>query len=81
MGKESMRECHLCTIFKLYTNSFCRHKMGLKVLIKVIAELIFFLLDLSLCYIFYHLLLSEILWPSAKCNKWVRNLTSQQNQD
>ena len=26
---------HLCTIFKLYTNSFCRQRAGLKVLIKV----------------------------------------------
>ena len=25
-----MRERHLCTIFKLYTNSFCRQRTGLE---------------------------------------------------
>ena len=34
-GKESMREHHLCTTFKLKTDSFCRQRAGLEVLIKV----------------------------------------------
>ena len=37
-GKGSMRECHLCAIFKLYTNSFCRQRAGLEVLIKVTSK-------------------------------------------
>ena len=37
-GKGSMRECHLFTIFKLYTNSFCRQRAGLKVLIKATSK-------------------------------------------
>ena len=38
MGKGSMREHHLCTIFKLYPNSFCRQRAGLEVLMKVTVE-------------------------------------------
>ena len=36
--KKTMRECHKCTIFKLYTNSFCRQKVGLKFLMKVASK-------------------------------------------
>ena len=42
-----MRERHLCTIFKLQTNSFCRQRMGLEVLIKVTVEPIFLSLSLT----------------------------------
>ena len=31
-GKGLMRERHLCAILKLYTNSFCRQRAGLEVL-------------------------------------------------
>ena len=37
-GKGSMRERHLCTTFKLRTNSFCLQRAGLKVLIKVTSK-------------------------------------------
>ena len=33
-----MRERHQCTIFKLYTSSFCRQKAGLEVLVKAAEE-------------------------------------------
>ena len=33
-----MRERHLCTIFKLYTDSFCRQRMGLEALINVTSK-------------------------------------------
>ena len=33
-----MRGRHLCTIFKLYTNSFCWRRAGLEVLIKVTSK-------------------------------------------
>ena len=33
-----MRERHLCTIFKLYMNSFCWQRAGLEVLTKVISK-------------------------------------------
>ena len=33
-----MRERHLCTFFKLYTNSFYRQRAGLEVLIKVTSK-------------------------------------------
>ena len=36
--KGSMRERHLCTIFKLFTNSFCRQRAGLEVLMKVTSK-------------------------------------------
>ena len=33
-----MRECHLCTTFKLRTNSFCQQRTRLEVLIKVTSK-------------------------------------------
>ena len=33
-----MRERHYCTIFFLYTNSFCRQRAGLEVLMKVVSR-------------------------------------------
>ena len=33
-----MRERHLCTTFKLRTNSFCWQRAGLEVLIKVTSK-------------------------------------------
>ena len=33
-----MRERHLCTTFMLRTNSFCRQRVGLEVLIKVTSK-------------------------------------------
>ena len=36
--KRSMRERHLCTIFTLYTNSFCHQRAGIKVLTKVTSK-------------------------------------------
>ena len=60
--KGSMRERHLCTIFKLYTNSFCRQMAGLEVLIKVTAEPILLYLSVP----------SELwLRPWVWCNCWV----------
>ena len=35
---ESMRARHLCTILKLYTNSFCQQRVGLEILIKVTSK-------------------------------------------
>ena len=43
-----MRKRHLCTIFKLYTNSFYRQKAGLEVFIRVTAVPIFLPFYLSL---------------------------------
>ena len=37
-GKGLMRECHLCTVFKLRTNSFSCLRVGLEVLIKVTSK-------------------------------------------
>ena len=33
-----MRECHLCTTFRLRTNSFCQQRTWLEVLIKVTSK-------------------------------------------
>ena len=48
-----MRKGHLCTIFKLYVNSFCRQRAWLEVL-KEVTALPIFLLYLSL---------TSQLWP------------------
>ena len=33
-----MRECHCCTIFKMYMNSFGRQRARLKILMKVVLK-------------------------------------------
>ena len=77
VGKGSMQEHHLCTIFKLYTNSFCRTRAVLQVFIKVTVEPIF-LLYLSLTS---ELWLRSWVWPNCWVSpEFLHDLTPIKNE-
>ena len=77
VGKGSMRKHYLCTIFKLYTNSFSQQRAGLKVLIKVTAQPIF-LLYLSLTS---ELWLRSWMWSKCRVSpEFLRDLNPLKNK-